>query len=186
MITKELFLNDLQKEWDAKCAENNWHREDVVIYGIWLQNKLFENQKELTKTQGGNMVTDQASKDPNYPIQKHGFKDENEEIQYLGQMITATRIEDKQRLESIAEWLFVLSGASQRVLGTIEPIYTGRINETADSTRVAYVRGLVNKYRDVDLSANPTIAYLRELVCDPWEPYFDPSTANQTKKGQVI
>lgn len=110
---------EAHKRFEEIVLENRFYS---VTYGI------YHNQRDVTikpdhlvnlfiKSQGGIMATatdqDKPCKDPNYPIQKYGFKDENEEIQYLGQMITATRIEDKQRLGSIADRLrFFATGCS--------------------------------------------------------------------------
>lgn len=195
---------EARKRFEEIVLENKFYS---VTYGIYHNKRDITIKPEPlahlhTNIQGGIMPTaeerdsfamqapNSPSTDPRYPVQTHGFKDENKEIHYLGLMLTATRIEDKQRLESIAERLFVLSGASQGALGTIVPHFLTHVDgtESADTIRAAYVRGLVNKYKDVDLSANPVIAYLRELVCDPWENYFDPQTPNKikTEKGRVV
>lgn len=109
-----------------------------------------------------------------------GFKDKIEEIQYLGQMLSASTIEDTTRLEVIVQRLseIVLTNGKEleasrkeatseysgcEPIGTVEPIY-----EQADMSKAfditAFLRGFVEKYRSSELRAKDIIHYLDDLL----------------------
>lgn len=95
----------------------------------------------------------------------NSFKNKTEEIQYLGAMLTATTIEDEDRLASIVsrldEIVFRESMKGFDTIGTVEPIY----EHTERSVEIAaFLRGFVVKYKDADLRIKDVFDYLIGLI----------------------